>query len=781
MRTERARRAGQMPGWWEGSPLADQREPDSPEPEDAGGLAAYLNKQCWEIWLPGLGPWHKEVEESVRMLSGRHWDQYLDTLGDFLDLSTLIPDDRWRQYPTFNWLAHYYKMHLSKLTENLPSIGFVPGSADWDDARLAALMEPVWKHEWRQMGMAELMFGLYGWVIVAGRGLTKLRWDPDRGPVEEYRGSAVLELLGADNTITQRQLSNAPFVQGHDPGSWEPALVRDDQGQIVLDDDGQPQFGRGFSTRLGDLACDVLIPISVVVPAGPEPFDQKPWYTQEYLLDVDEVERRTGVRVEPDALDTGDDLFLSLAYGANYGMPSNFLRASGMSLPDRQALKGLKRIREHWRRDIPGDPLLHRGRLTLVTKEGVVYDDVNPFWVEGEHEQTVLPFDAFDAVRYPWRQEGTSDLEVIKPLNRALNRRYAGMQDAIEFNEQPTTVWNRAIITEQDLEKVNLPGAQILGDLNPALGPIADRLDSVDLPRGSAELADRLMNFMQLFGSQPLASEGQPATEDASGELQREVRYDTDRVWGATLRAHSYVWPRIAIKMQHILAVCMEDYRLVTLGGEDNAVTFLELGREMFHGAVDAVPQPESQVLESRQDKQNRVLLLLKAGIIETPQQAAAVLNYPDLTRALRPGGQAYALQERETLELILGQDPPVLAEHDHAAHLACLGTFFQTPFARELDEVTLERIRMHKWMHEQMQVAETIRVGQLAGIVAGALTPPGATARGGAPGDGTGPAGPGSPGPYERGGAPTGAELQRGAATPGAADPRRAGVRLAS
>jgi hypothetical protein len=157
------------------------------EPE---AIVEFVNKRCWEEWKPAYRAWERQVEENVRMLSGRQWDTYIESVGQFVDLSNWFAagDERWRQYPVFNWLITYFKQTISKLTENTPGIGVMPASSDYKDAMLAEVTEPIWRYEWDQMDLPELMFDLYGWCLVAGRGVLKLRWDPSRGPMEEFYG-----------------------------------------------------------------------------------------------------------------------------------------------------------------------------------------------------------------------------------------------------------------------------------------------------------------------------------------------------------------------------------------------------------------------------------------------------------------------------------------------------------------------------------------------------------------------------------------------------------------
>lgn len=755
------------PNWSEDSPAL----PQGMTPVAEGELIQWVQKTCWEDWMDPFRAWHRQIEENIRMLSGRQYDAFIPTLSDFVDLSSWFvdADEAWRQFPVFNWVANYFKLTQSKLTENLPAIGFTPATADFNDATLAQVMEPYFKFQWKQMDMAEQMFELYGWVIAATRAITKLRWDPDRGPAQEFRGPAIIDLV-VNGLLERRNLSDAPYVRQNE--GFVPAILQAENGDVSIDEFNRIQFGQAESSRLGDLAFDVLPPSSVVWPHGPEPFHMKPWYTHEYLLPVEDAARRFEVELEPEEISADDDLNLKLLYGENYGMPNNWAQGFSLGRVDSIVLKGYVRVKEHWRRPIPNHPILSKGRLLVVTKDRTIYDDINPFWVDGMQETGIMPFDAFDQVPVPFRNEGMSDLEIINPIQRAFNRRMAGAMDSVDHNEQPTTIWNEHVIEEEDLGNVNRPGNQIRGNLLPQLGPPFVRFDAADLPRGSIDLSNLLLDWMQVFGAQGEGAAGQAVTEDASGELQREVRFDSDRVWGATLRKHSYVWSRIALKIQGITAACMEDERLIVLAGADQMIQYVNISRELLTtGRVNTEPQPESQILESRQEKQNRVLSLMGVELIDRTE-AREILNYPDVNRATRPGGIAFSLANQENIELLLGGQPQVFPTDDHAAHLVVHLRQMQTVQFRQAEENIQFGYFQHVQLHELIAAQEVARKAVLAAQVSQSVELPTPGAAGSPAGPEVAPGSPvaAPPGAVETaslGSAPSGAELEAGEASP--------------
>ncbi len=778
---------------------------DPDDPQSAEDVLHHINEDCWRSWRNAYRPWWRQVEENVRMLAGRQWDTYIEGLADFVDLSSYfaIDDERWRKYPVFNWLGHYYKITRSKLTENPPAIGYLPHSPDERDARLAQTGEPVWKAAWLAMDMPELVFDLYGWLLTAGRGILMTTWNPDKGIARDYTGPAIIHLLGPGGLET-RELSDAPYLRLPD-GSFYPAienpLAAEDGGQYMIHpESGEPIFafdetaeggirmGAPFNDRVGEIEASIINPTSIVTPFGPEPFWRKPWYTREYAIDVDDIERRFGQVLQPEYISSGDVLHLKLEFGANYGMPGQGLGGHGsLAHINKQALDHHVLARETWYRERPNHEFLSRGRLSIVTKQVVLYDDINPYWVEGNRHETVMPFEAFDLCRYPFRQEGTSDLETLNPIQRAINRRMGGAMDAVDFNEQPITLKDRNAGIEEDNADLRRPGNVVEFDGRVGSGEPIRIVPAGDLPKGSIDLAQNLQNWMQLLGSLPIGSEGLPVTTDASGELQREVRFDTDRAWGGTLRQHSYAWARVAMKVIGIYGACVDDERILTLSGEDNAWDFLTVGPDLFKGTVHAYPQPESMVLETRQEKQNRILTLAKA-FPNIPQEIFVdLLGYPDLARLTRPGGPAWAMAERENLEMRLGQLPPVLPEHDHAVHLMNHKRRMQTIEYRDLPPEIQQLFTLHVHIHELLAQQEAMRqIGLTAPVQAAASAAAAAANPQLAGGPGAGAPGGGSSGPSEARiaahtepppKAPGRADLAAGRVSPGEADPRRLAI----
>lgn len=634
------------------------------------------------------------------MLSGQR-AEWIPALGEFVNLSAFVDgDDQWRANPVFSNLKKWYDLNLAKLTENLPTLRAIPATSDSMDAKLAEFFDPIFRFEWNQMRVPEQMFAMMGWMLTTGRFVVYMRWDMTKGPIEDWTAPDQIEVpdgMGGVRTIITPQ----EYAQG--------------------------------KQSLGDMTLDVLPPTAVLWPFGPEPCWQKPWMIHDYLLHVDEIKERFGIEVQPDSLAGQDDLLSYVGFTDPYGMPTS--QGGWSRMADPAVLEGMKKCKTRWSLPTAQDP---NGRVTIVTREKVLWDAPNPYVIPGQKERVLIPYYAFDRVGYPFRQEGLSDLEVMNPIARARDRRGAAMMDSADHLEQSLTIYNKAVLGDQPDSAFNRTGALMGADFFSGGMPV-QRLDPPGLPQGSLELWGLLDDEMTRAGNMD-SPVPKGSTNDPSGELLRQMRFDIDRPLSSTLRYHSYIWARVGEDLAHILGCCCTDTRLLSMSGEDNAWTFLEVGPELFQGSINVEPVLESAVLETRQDKQNRILQAFQQAAalqVQDPklaQQFLQVLNYPDIVRATRPGGEAYSLAVRENVEMFLSGEPAtVWPEQDHAVHIEQHKAAMQGTRFRDADPVIQQAFRLHLQIHiasmmQQMQV-QSGQMAQVAGAEASqmqeAMPPP--------------------------------------------------------
>lgn len=638
------------------------------------------------------------------MLAGQR-SEFIPALGEFINLSAFLDgDEQWRQNPVFSNLKKWYDLNLAKLTENLPVLRAIPATSDTKDAKLAEFFDPIFRYEWQQMRVPEQMFAMMGWMLTTGRFVVYMRWDMTKGPTEDWAAPEQVEIPdgsgGVRTIVTPQEYGGLVDAMGNPMGA-------------------QPEHPHTQS--LGDMTLDVLPPTAVLWPFGPEPCWQKPWMIHDYLLHVDEIKDRFGIEVEPDSLSGQDDLLSFVGFTDPYGMPSS--QGGWGRGADPAVLEGMKRCRARWSLATAQDP---HGRVTIVTREKRLWDAPNPYVIPGEKDRVLIPYYSFDRVGYPFRQEGLSDLEVMNPIARARDRRGGAMMDSADYLEQSLTIFNKAQLGDLPDEAFNRKCAVVGSDFFTGQAPVI-RLDPPGLPQGSLDLWNLLEQELKVAGNMD-STVPAGSSSDPSGELLRQMRFDIDRPLSSTLRYHSYIWARVGEDLAHILGCCCTDDRLLSMSGEDNAWTFLEVGPELFRGSINVEPVLESAVLETRQDKQNRIVQAftqaaeLSVQNPELAQQFLKVLNYPDVVRATRPGGEAYSLAKREMVEMFMsGQPAPVWPEQNHDVHIQSHEEDMQGTKFRDADPIIQQAVRLHLQIHYAARAVKAVQQGAQAAAVGGA------------------------------------------------------------
>ena len=200
----------------------------------------------WAAQDAALLPYHRQVEENVRMVVGRHWDVWSPVLGQYVDVTRWMTEDerRWRQRPVINKLLHWFILTHARLTENPPVITFEPSTADRVDALLAEAMDTVFKTLWYDTEMLDVIDRLMAILVPGGMAFLKSRVDFDQGEptYAPQMGPNGQPVTNPDGTIT---------------------LVEDKEGQIQV---------------------DVLNPLECRGEWGAHPWHRKRWHIHRSFL-----------------------------------------------------------------------------------------------------------------------------------------------------------------------------------------------------------------------------------------------------------------------------------------------------------------------------------------------------------------------------------------------------------------------------------------------------------------------------------------------------------------
>lgn len=641
-----------------------------------GKRISYMD-DLWQSQSWALRERDKQVEENVRMLSGQQWMVYSDLLGRWKDLSEVLNDDeeRWRQRPVINKLLYWYMITHARMTENQPVVAFSPSTGDRSDARLAEALDTVHKSLWDQLSMSEKIDQFVAWLIPGGSAYFKTRVDLDAGSTRPWIAPYTTD--GPNGQPVH--IPAAPFDRGGN------ALV-----ELVDGGDGYRATGEPFREREGEICVDVLPPLAVRGQWGSNiPWREKSWHMHRALLTPEEVFDRWGIEVEPNVYghdEEGTGELHQLLFGSGYfGGVDNEPGAWG----EGETGQGYVQVDELWMTpsgiregmkatdDSPG------GRLMIRVGEKIARDGPRPAHFEGPS-----PIQKCTFVNVPGRPDGTSPQEMLNPLQRTFNRGVAQQLEHRNLVTNPMAVIDSQSGIEEE-QLTNKPGL-VIKNVNrrkgvPALEFIKPPPLSQDVYRTQQFLDEQMLVLGNMAGAR-----GSPPTQDASGKLVQELRFNSDRFLGPTMRRLASTLEHVVEDINTLLPLVWDRKKVIAYAGDDNVARTTTVFPEMFEqGSVDVKIATESLLPESRQAKQDKIWKMYQAGLFGEPGSPEArrrffdLAQFPHMDRATKPGGIDRITAQRENGKLVQGiphDEIPVLQTYDHQTHVAVHKKFINSP-----------------------------------------------------------------------------------------------------
>ena len=658
-----------------------------------------------------LRRWIRQVEENIRMLAGQQWSVFNPRMGRFIDVTQWMTaeEKKWRQRPVFNRLLTWFILTHARMTENPPIITFTPGP-DRIDALLAETMDVIFKTKWREVKMPEVWDRASAWLIPAGMVYLQSTIDLSKGDFIRFEGQPGEEDL-----------------QGFDPEQQE--ILRGFQGEgagnIGFTEDGRPQFDQetgqplgpesGFAERKGDLAVEVLNPVQVRGEWGPAAWQDKRWHEVRSFLTQAEIFETYQIKVEGQQAPKGGSsrggdtgVAERLTYGDGYfgaADPSVFGAdfSADVSIPESTV-----EVFTLWHRPAPyarmdESPEEPGGRLLICTRKQVLHDSTRPV-----RYQSASPIRKFDFVRLPGRPAaGTTPQEAMNQPQRVFNKVAALIIEHTNLSANPIKI----IDTNSGIEEsmiTNRPGLNLKVSRRDRIPPF----EWVSPPPLSQD-AYRTLEFMrqEIDDIGNLAgTEGDAPTEDASGELVKELRFNSDRFLGPTMRRAAEEFARMAEDWKVILPVIYDEEQILSYAGTDNVARTITVQPEMFEeGAVNAIADVESMLPEGRGERQKNITALYANGLFGPPGSPEATATFfelsqfPHLGRAGKFGGVHRITADQENGKLLQGVPASQIAVfewYNDLVHLLSHEEFMSSPEFLNLDPVIQQQFQMHRQMH---------------------------------------------------------------------------------
>lgn len=703
--------------------------------DDLDGKRIAWAEDLWSAQSWALRDRDKQVEENVRMLAGQQWMVYSDLLGRWKDVTDYLNDDekRWRQRPVVNRLAYWFMLTHSRMTENPPVVSFSPSSGDRADARLAEVLDTIHKTLWDEIGMPGVLDRLFSWLIPGGSAYLKTRVDLEAGAFRPWIGPYTMD--GPEGPVFMEAV---PFDEQGNP-----------QVELVDGGEGYEVTGEPFVEREGQVKVDVLPPMSVRGEWGANiPWREKRWHMHRSLLSAEEVYDRWGVKVEPDVYGPDEEgagelhrlLFGSGYFGATSNEPGSW--GNDTTAGRRQ---GYVQVDELWMAPsniVEGMAATDRspgGRLLIRAGNEVLHDGPRPVHYEGPS-----PIQKFSFVNMPGRPDGTTVQEWLNPIQRTINRGYAQIMEHRNLVTNPMAIIDsRSGIEEEQL--TNKPGLVLKNVTRregvPAIEFVRPPELSGDVYRTQAMLDEDFMFLGHMQGAT-----GDPPTDDPSGTLVKELRFNSDRFLGPTMKRAAESLKHVIEDINALLPHVWDREKVISYAGEDQVSRTVTVYPEMFErGAVNVQIDMESMLPESRRARQDKIWKMYQAGLFGppgTPESRSRffeLARFPHMDRATQPGGIDRITAQRENGRMIQGVPPdeiPVLQTYDHEVHVQVHKQFINSPDFLEQPRQVQWAFMLH--MRAHMQYLEFMQQQELAremAIMEGMSEAQGGGGLGGAPG----------------------------------------------
>lgn len=684
--------------------IALRKDPAAEDPLDQERLTYYMRK--WDAQTNAYLGYARTVEEHIRMLAGRQWDLWSDMYGRFIDVVQFMEpkERRAAMRPVMDYLGYWYALTLSKALENRGVISFQPATADRIDAMLAEVMEPVWKTLWDQMEMDQRRARMVGWCLIAGEGYYHTRVDFMAGQRRELIRPAVLRLEREGMDPIERVADAVPY-----DGKGNPlAQLREDPetGDFGYDVTGDP-----YEDLEGVPKVDVLCPLQVRAQWGSHiPWRDRRWIAHETFLTPEQVYEITGTECDPDHYVSDESgpgqlermLFGTGYFGASLGeLPS----LAGGEDEDARSQEGFVRVVTFWEKPLakltPETPESAGGRFIMLAPGAskVLWDSERPFRTECAGPIRRVGF--LDIVGRP---HYSTMLEKMVPLQKRLNRIEKHIAQHTNLVTDPILLVHDAAGIDDD-EWVATPGTVITHGYNGSGRPaewLAPPPLSADVYKEKADITEQLFVIGSMAGNQSASP-----TADASGELVEQLRVNADRPLTPLTQNMVMGEADVAMDVLAVLPTIWDDEKLIAYAGDDNVVRTLTVLPEMFEGRINVRPNLESAAAESKDSRRQRIAQVFQLGgfgdITDPMQRPAAVkqflqvMNFPELTRASRPGGVDRVMAEHNLGRLVRGDaaaDIPLLEVYDFAVHIAVIEDYMKAPeFIENTDEATAAQI----------------------------------------------------------------------------------------
>lgn len=456
-------------------------------------------------------------------------------------------------------------------------------------------------------------------------------------------------------------------------------------GDLILDEE------TGEYLPIGDLCTIACSPFEIYPDPLASSFKDAAWVIHAKVRSVEWVEHRYGVRVEPEDITQLQYLGTSLlSLGRHFGQAPS--------------LKNAVLLLEYWERPTPSNP---NGRYTLFTQSRIIYDGEHPYLEAG----VIFPFARMRHIRVPGRFWGESVIRFIMDPQVQFNKTRSQMIEARNLMVKPKWLIPKG---SMDQPPTTMPG-EILW-YTPVAGLKPEPVFGGDIPSSMYHELEELRNEIYELTGQHEVSRAINPQGVRSGIAIAYLQEQDDTRLHPSAEEFEKMGAEVQRMQLRLARVFYTEPRKGRIIGPNNEVEIIEFSGKDIPEDVDVVVQSGSSLPPGRVARQEFVMQLWAARIIQDPRVVLRLLEFGNVEGLYEDLNLDIAQAQRENERLKNG-DPNVVVEdfHNHEVHIYEHDKFRKTAEYEALPPEIKELFRRHVEEHRRMWQQEAL--GSLGGV----------------------------------------------------------------
>ncbi len=482
---------------------------------------------------------------------------------------------RYRVRLVANQIAPHSNSLLARLTKTKPTFFATPGQSSYEAQKAAEVAESLLDYWWDRFSLAAKREEAMLWAIICGNGFWKISWD-------DTCGSSIKMMVDPEGNPVVNPLMEYFYRNRLEQMGVEPEMFE----QEVFE---------------GDIKVDVMSPFDVLLDDSAQVFEDCKWAICVHPMSPNEIKKRFGVKLKPNAVNRYPDETLPGVFGNLDARTEENVRTvyTGYFLPS------------------PEEP---NGRYVVFTRNPdiVLYDAPWPYpFME-------LPLVKFPGMRVPGQLWDQSVVEHAIPIQKELNRTLSQIIEYKNLTLKPQMIAPVGSLRQRITDE---PGA--IFEYNPVAGRVPEPMPLPGLPGYVLDhLQDLGTRLKDVFGLNEVMDGGVPPNVEAGVAIDLLQEAASDRL-APQITMMEKSLERAGNLMLELAQKYYQEPRIIMIKGAGSRPKVERFESADIIAGVQVRVETGSGLPRTRAGKQARVLQMLQLGII-SPTKAYKYLDMAD-------------------------------------------------------------------------------------------------------------------------------------------------------